>query len=130
MASFGQVVPSSLDRRAKALVPPVAPPPWEPRKGADPTASKPSGTARSWLTLEPSKAWAFTVCQELPLSEVSTATELGALARLWPGLEVSTVMTRVPLSAMRSVGTAWGNGLPKIPVALGWCQRPSWSTRT
>ena len=82
------------------------------------------------MTVAPSKACRFAVCQELPSSDVSTATELGALPRLWPGLESSTLMTRVPLSPIRLVGTASGSGLPKVPFALGWRHRPSWSTKT
>ena len=86
ITSLGHVVPSSLDKRARAACPlRPASPRCEPGSGAEPTASKPSGTARSWFTLAPSKAWALSVCQELPLSDVSTATELARAAQALAG---------------------------------------------
>ena len=69
----------SPDRLAKAPVHASGfAPPREGAQGSRADREQTAGTARSWLTVTPSKACRFLVCQELPSSEVSTATEPSA----------------------------------------------------
>ena len=56
------------------------------RQGAAPTASRPPGTARSWLTVALWKPSGASVCHELPSPEVSRATDVPGRPRLGPDL--------------------------------------------
>ena len=130
MGSFGHVAPPLADRLAKAPVP-SAFRRLGARQGSRSDRQQAAGHRQQLVdggVVEGVHRWS---CRhDLPSLEVRRATELGLGPGLWPGLDSSTLMTRVPLSLMRLVGMAVGKGLPKVPLALGWHQRPSWRTRT
>ena len=130
MGSLGQLAPPFADRLAKAPVQPPASLASEGGRGAEPTASKPPGTASNWLTVASWNAAEFAGRQDLPSLEVRRATAVVDGPKVWLGLDSCTLMTRAPLSSMRLVGTAVDKGRPKVPLALGWYQVPSRRTRT